>query len=325
MEYVEQLFTAPAVEALIDREPLIVTPDISLKLAIALMSQKNATCIIDKADDTEFTFGNISSSCVLIVEGIKLQGILTERDIVRLSARQVSFESVTVAEVMTRSVQTLTISQVKDVFAALFLFRRYRIRHLPVVDDNNYLLGVISLLSIRRAMRPTSLLKVRRVADVMSRNIIHAPANTTVLQVAQLMTTNRVSCVIITQTDLEDNILIPVGIITERDILQFQFLETRLDNLVAEEVMSKPLFLLSPEDSLLKAHQQMQRLRVRRLVVSGNWGQKISVITQTSLLRVFDPVEMFRVIETLQSTVQQLEREKALLASGKTIDKLQNP
>ena len=286
-----------------------------------MMSQKNATCIIHKDDDTEFTFGNTSSSCVLIVEGIKLQGILTERDIVKLSARQFSFESVTVAEVMTHPVQTLTISQVKDVFAPLFLFRRYRIRHLPVVDDKNYLLGVISLLSIRRVMRPTSLLKVRRVADVMSRNIIHAPANTTVLQVAQLMTTNRISCVIITQTDLEDNILIPVGIITERDILQFQFLEARLNNLVAEQVMSKPLFLLRPEDSLLKAHQQMQRLRVRRLVVSGNWGQKISIITQTSMLRVFDPMEMFRVIETLQSTIQQLEKEKALLASGETTDK----
>ena len=223
---------------------------------------------------------------------------------------------------MSQPVHYLTVSQFKDIFAPLFLFRRYHIRHLPIVDDNNCVLGVVSPESIRRAMRPTSLFKVRRVADVMNQKIVHAPSSITVLEVAQLMTTNMVSCVIITQTDLEDNILLPVGIITERDILQFQFLEARLDILVAEEVMSKPLFLLNPEDSLLKAYEQMQQRRVRRLVVSGNWGQRISIITQTSLLRVFDPMEVFRVIETLQSTIQQLEREKAeLIASREIIDK----
>ncbi|MDJ0567515.1 MAG: hypothetical protein QNJ53_00560 [Pleurocapsa sp. MO_192.B19] len=77
--------------------------------------------------------------------------------------------------------------------------------------------------------------------------------------------------------------------------------------------MSTPLFLLNPEDSLLVANQEMQRRRVRRLVVSWNWGQGLGIITQTSMLRIFDPMEMYGVIETLQSTVQQLEREKAEL------------
>jgi signal-transduction protein with cAMP-binding, CBS, and nucleotidyltransferase domain len=90
-------------------------------------------------------------------------------------------------------------------------------------------------------------------------------------------------------------------------------LQLKLEKIAVQEVMSTPLFLLSPEDSLLTAHQEMQRRRVRRLVVSWNWGRGLGIVTQTNLLRIFDPIEMYGVIETLQHTVQQLEQEKAEL------------
>ncbi|WP_019508331.1 CBS domain-containing protein [Pleurocapsa sp. PCC 7319] len=311
----DQLFTTPDLEIAIDRHPLIVQPDVSLTKAIALMGQAKGTkCELVEDYHSEFFFRDKNrSGCVLVMEDSKILGILTERDIVKLTAAKLVFADVTVAEVMTQPVVTLLRENFQDIFAALFLFRRYRIRHLPIVDDAGQLIGVISPETIRQAIRPANLLKLRRVSDVMSRNIIHAPLNTTVLNIAQLMAENRVSCVIITEGDEAENILIPVGIITERDILQFQFLQARLDNLEVEQVMSTPLFLLSPEDSLLSAHQEMQRRRVRRLVVSWNWGQGLGIITQTSMLRIFDPMEMFSVIETLQSTVQQLEQEKAEL------------
>jgi CBS-domain-containing membrane protein len=75
--------------------------------------------------------------------------------------------------------------------------------------------------------------------------------------------------------------------------------------------MSTPLLLLSPEDSLWTAHQEMQKRRVGRLVVSWNWGQGLGIVTQTSLLRVFDPMEMYGVIENLQQTIQQLQAEQS--------------
>lgn len=313
MESNEQLFASPDVESVIDRSPVIIAPETSLVNAIALMSQsRGISCEITKDKDLEFNLAHKNRSCcVLVMEGSRLLGILTERDIVRLTAEKLVFESVKVASVMTQPVVTLAKSNLKDIFAALFLFRRYRIRHLPIVDQQDRLLGVISPETIRQAMRPANLLKLRRVSDVMSKNIIHAPSTDTVLNIAQLMAKHRVSCIIITEADEEKNILIPEGIITERDILQFQFLEARLDQLEAGQVMSSPLFLLSPEDSLLAAHQEMQRRRVRRLVVSWNWGRELGIVTQTSMLRIFDPMEMYSVIETLQSTVRQLEQEKA--------------
>ena len=39
----------------------------------------------------------------------------------------------------------------------------------------------------------------------------------------------------------------------------------------------------------------------------------MGIVTQTSMLRIFDPMEMYGVIETLQGTVRKLEEEKAEL------------
>lgn len=70
--------------------------------------------------------------------------------------------------------------------------------------------------------------------------------------------------------------------------------------------MSTSLFVLSPEDSLWTAHREMEQRQVRRLVVPWNWGKNLAIVTQTSILRVFDPIAMHDVIETLQRAVQQL-------------------
>jgi CBS domain-containing protein len=312
MEFNDQLLATPNLEAAIARNPLIVKPETSLVQAIALMSQvRGSSCILNSEDllPTERPY----SSCVLVMENFQLLGILTERDIVRLTADEIDFEQVTVAEVMTQPVITLNQKNLQDIFAALFLFRRYHIRHLPIVDENNYLVGIISPETIRLAMRPANLLKLRRVADVMSKNVIHASTTDSVLKLAQLMAQHQVSCIVLTEEYEDENTLIPVGIVTERDIMQFQSLQLKLNFLTAEEVMSRPLFLLSPEDSLLVANQEMQRRRVRRLVVSWSWGQGLGIITETSLLKIFDPIEMYGVIQTLQNTIQQLQEEKTQL------------
>lgn len=316
MQLNNQFFPTPDLEAAIDRSPLIITPETYLTEAIALMSQiRGSGCLLPSEDKSLelFPHNKASSSCALVMDGANLLGILTERDIVKLTAAEIKFDSVKVSQVMTKPVVSLTQTNFQNVFAALFLFRRYQIRHLPIVDDKNHLVGVVSPGTIRQAMRPVNLLKLRRVADVMSKTVIHAPLDISVLQLAQMMTQLAVSCIVITEEDREENILIPVGIITERDIIQFQSLQLKLEKILAKEVMSTPLFLLSPEDSLITAHQEMQRRRVRRLVVSWNWGQGLGIVTQTSLLRIFDPMEMYGVIETMQQTIQELEQEKAKL------------
>ncbi|MEO1466961.1 MAG: CBS domain-containing protein, partial [Cyanobacteria bacterium J06633_1] len=194
MESHEQLFASPDVESAIDRSPLVISPDTSLVRAIALMGRaRGISCKIEASNDSEYQLDTSGrSSCALVMKGDELQGILTERDVVRFTAEKLAFNTVSVRDVMTRSVVTLAKSSLKDIFAALFLFRRYRVRHLPIVDETNKLMGIMTPESIRLAMRPANLLKMRRVGDVMSKDIIHAPMTETVLSVAQLMAKHRV-------------------------------------------------------------------------------------------------------------------------------------
>lgn len=303
----------PVLEEAIDRHPIVVAPETRLTEAISLMSQaRHQSCSLS-ADGTrypEILSGEARSSCVLVRQASELVGILTERDIVRLTAEGLNLAEVTISEVMAKPVIALKSGDFQDLFAALFLFRRYRIRHLPIVEPDGQLVGVISPESIRQVLRPTNLLKLRRVSEVMATDIIQASLNSSVFDLACLMADNRVSCVVIVEEHVGD-ISLPVGIVTERDIVQFQALGVKMAEIEADEVMSTPLFLLTPSDSLWMAHQEMQRRHVRRLVVSWNWGMGLGIVTQTSLLRIFDPMEMYGVIDTLQRTVEQLEAEKA--------------
>lgn len=313
-------FSVPDLDAAIETQLLIVAPETLLWDAVTLMSgTAGRSCLIENSDPGEDAIGSpeVRSSCVLVVENEQLLGIFTERDLVRLTATKMDFVGVRIAEVMISPVVTIKKANFRDIFAALFLFRRYGIRHLPIVDEDNLLVGLISQDSLRRVLRPANLLKLRRVREVMTPQVVHAPMDTSVLRVAQLMARHKVSCVVIVESDPED-IQRPVGIVTERDLVQFQSLHLPLSSISAQEVMSTPLFLLQPDDSLWNAHQEMLRRRVRRLVVSWNWGQGLGIVTQSNLLRVFDPMEMYGVIDTLQHTVDQLEAEKFKLLTSQS-------
>ena len=309
----------PNLTAAIERNPIIVAPDTPLIQVISLISQAHDRCSLGTlspldSEDQDWAGPERLAGCVLVMEGSDLRGILTERDVVRLTAAAIDCRTVTVATVMTSPVVTLAEQSIQDVFAALFLLRRYRIRHLPVLDADGAVVGVISHASLRRVLKPANLLRFRRVVDVMSTQVVQASLTTPVLTLARLMANHQVSCVVITQMD-DEGYARPVGIMTERDIVQFQSLQIELVNTPAYDLMSTPLFLLSPQDSLWVAQQEMQRRHVGRLVVSWDWGRGMGIVTQTSLLRVFDPMEMYSVIENLQQTIQELQGQSSPLFS----------
>ncbi|MBE9048768.1 CBS domain-containing protein, partial [Pleurocapsales cyanobacterium LEGE 10410] len=212
------------------------------------------------------------------------------------------------AEVMHQNVIALTFTGSQDIFTALNLFRQYQIRHLPVVDRERRLLGLITQSSLRMALRSADLLKFRTVGEVMSR-AIHAESTASVLEVAQLMNDYRVSSIPIVETN-DSNLLIPLGIITQKDIVQFQLLELNLAEVRTGAVMSTPLFLAQSDDSLWEVHQQMNRCFVRRLVVVGERGELLGIITQSSLLRAIDLRDLHGSLSILQSPVPQSELKR---------------
>ena len=141
----------------------------------------------------------------------------------------------------------------------------------------------------------------------MTTQVIHAPLNASLLSVAKLMSRHKVSCVVITQEtgeEMPSSATNPVGIITERDIVQFQRLELNFTRNLAQTVMSGPLACVSPTDSLWEVQQEMQRLLVRRLVVTGSQGELLGLVTQTNLLKAIDPTEIYATVEIWQKVVE---------------------
>ena len=269
-----------------------------------------------------------SQSClhynyVLVVEEAKLVGILTERDIVKLSAAEINLTEVKVGEVMTTKLITFKKSHVHSISMTLSILHGNQIRHLPIIDDLGQLEGVISVESIFRGLHPSNLLKFRLVKEAMTTQVFHALTTASVLSLSQIMTKNRSSCVVIVESRLSESaesnhpksLLIPIGIITERDIVQFQILGLDLAQTTAQTVMSTPLVCLKTTHSLMQARQRMENLRVRRLVVTGEWGELRGIITQLNMLKVLDPAELYGIVETLQEELNeqtiQLQKEIA--------------
>ncbi|MEQ9671346.1 diguanylate cyclase [Coleofasciculus sp. G2-EDA-02] len=311
----------------IDRYPLTVTPDTCLCDVIALLNQSTHSCPFPSGTEL---LGSIHSdgtdgSCVLVIEGEELVGVITSQDLVQIIVSGSPLESLHVAEVMTRQVITLKQSELPDGWRILNLFEYHGIRHLPVVNDQHQLVGVVTPESLHHVLPCTELLKRRRVAEVITPEFIHVSPTNSVLTIAQRMAEYRVNYVVIAEQQenrLSEGIessnpadskpfLFPIGIITEQDIVQFQALALDL-SLPAHTLMSFPLLCVSLEESLWKAHQKMQQWRVQQLGVCSHQGELLGMVTQTSILQTLDPAHLYGVIQDLQ---QHLSQQGQIIAS----------
>ncbi len=83
-------------------------------------------------------------------DGRKIEGIVSERDIVRAAARSGSGAlGNTVGSVMSTNVITCSLNDGVDRLMELMTERR--IRHLPVVDDRGHLIGIVSIGDVVKA------------------------------------------------------------------------------------------------------------------------------------------------------------------------------
>ncbi|MBI5871996.1 CBS domain-containing protein [archaeon] len=107
--------------------PLCIRPDISLKECIKIMHKKR-------------------TGSLLVTEGKKLLGIITERDIVDIMAKRIPLQR-KVGSAMTRNVRALHPDE--DIFNALKKMRHYDFRRMPVIH-NGKLVGYLTEKDIFR-------------------------------------------------------------------------------------------------------------------------------------------------------------------------------
>jgi PAS domain S-box-containing protein len=318
--------TPVELRAAIVQNPLIVSLDTTAMEAIALMSSV-WSCPFEGKEFQDHNIANdllieMRSSCVVVVESERVVGIFTERDIVRLSAQQQPLDRLEMREVMTREVITLHEAVFTDLFFAINLIQQHNIRHLPILDDRDRLVGLVTHESLRQISQPIDLLRLSVVAEVMTGEVICAAPDRSMLEIAQLMAVHRIGCVMIVVSGgaTTEAIQLPVGIVTERDLVQFQALGLDLERCQAEAVMSTPIFAVKQSDTLWTVQRLMEQRSIRRLAVTGDRGQLLGIVTQTSLLNALNPLELYKLAEVLEKKVASLEAANVALLESRNVE-----
>lgn len=119
-----------------------------------------------------------------------------------------------------------------------------------------------------------------RVSEIMTKDVIHSISpNETIEKAAERMKKVQRGCLIVVENG------IPVGIITERDLVQ-KVIAEKMDpgKTTVSKIMSSPIVSIGPEALLSDAASIMSKNRIRRLpVVEGT--ELIGILTVTDFAK----------------------------------------
>ncbi|MBE9222790.1 PAS domain S-box protein [Cyanobacterium stanieri LEGE 03274] len=124
--------------AMID-DPLTVSPQSTLTDVITLIHHK-----YHQQHDPILKV-KTPCTCAVVVESDKIVGILTLKDILGLTlSHHNTLDNLVIGEVMKSPVITLKISEFDDLSTPKNLLKQHNINHLPIIDENNYLVGLVT-------------------------------------------------------------------------------------------------------------------------------------------------------------------------------------
>jgi diguanylate cyclase (GGDEF)-like protein/PAS domain S-box-containing protein len=121
-------------DRIIDRHPLIIAANTPVTEALAIVSRTRA-------------------SCLLVVENQQLVGIFTKQDAIDLTVSGQVREEITVDRVMSRNLITLADTEITDLFPLLELLNQHQISHLPIVDRDGQIVGLLTQRAILEALQ----------------------------------------------------------------------------------------------------------------------------------------------------------------------------
>ncbi|HEY7168896.1 MAG TPA: diguanylate cyclase [Candidatus Binatia bacterium] len=154
------------------------------------------------------------------------------------------------------------------------------------------------------------------IKNLMTSPVICAAASTPLIQIVEIMKEDRHSCMVITRDD------IPIGIITERDIVRnfAGALETpNPAQITAVHVMTSPVITVSETCPLFEALVIARSNQIRHLPVTGHDGKLTGVVTQTDMVAAH-----FRIIEKQRENLEHAvaERTQELLETNAKLQEL---
>ena len=144
------------IQRAIIRKPLTVMENAVVSDAIAHMATSDSQSDFSQSSPSQANLPpGLCSSCVLVVDKNQhILGMVTERDVIRLIAQQKPLNALPVSQVMTQPSLILCESELSDVCATAEVLQQQQIRHLPVVDDRDRLVGLITPESLQAQWNP---------------------------------------------------------------------------------------------------------------------------------------------------------------------------
>ncbi|WRH66515.1 MAG: CBS domain-containing protein [Planktothrix sp. GU0601_MAG3] len=150
-------YSVSSLQKAITTDPLTVTPETILIDAIAIFNQSQTTRLLTPNSLTI----NQGKTCIIITIDNRPVGILTHRDIVRLIAQRVDLQNLTVGEVMTQPVITLQETEFTHLSTTLNLLHKHNIRHLPLVNAQGKLVGLLSHRDLKNSLETDGFIETK--------------------------------------------------------------------------------------------------------------------------------------------------------------------
>ena len=154
------------------------------------------------------------------------------------------------------------------------------------------------------------------VSELMTRHTLWVGPGDSVADAARLMAERSYSCAVVCEKDL------PVGILTERDVVRWVGEGLDLAATIAGDVMSAPVITVEETASLEFAVAETSARQIRRLVVVAPDGTIRGVVTQSDLLRAHSRElerlvdERTRLLQSANAELQRLVRIDTTLGVG---------
>ncbi|MDE1863437.1 MAG: CBS domain-containing protein [Thaumarchaeota archaeon] len=174
--------------------------------------------------------------------------------------------------------KTITVRKNTPLLDARSILLRYKISRIIVVDDERPI-GILTEKDLVRSIYSLGDKPIEdvQVHEVMTRRLVTAGEDATIYDCAKLMVENKVSSVVILNTDGR-----LAGIVTKTDLASV-FLTQSATPLQVSKIMTKKVVTAKPADSLLYVENLLLRKRVSRIVVERD-GKPVGVITHRDFI-----------------------------------------
>lgn len=214
---------------------------------------------------------------VVILKNGRPAGIMTERDIAKMLYNNVDLDEGLDSLLSKKLIST---RDTRSVVHGLNLMTEHNIRRLIVTDDNNNFLGVVTQQNMLQYIENDyyrAALKVKHILDRLN-NIICVSPDETLRNALAILVEKTISAVPIVSKGRA------IGIITEKDILNFAANDLSLESRVSEH-MSSPVICTTSETPLVEIANQMNENNIKRVVVNDKRGLATNIVTIRDIFR----------------------------------------